>query len=298
MEVGDFSSVTCFTPLKGCRTVGGGVAFGGEAGRYVDRPVVVACGQCIGCRAARARSWALRCMHESSLHARNSFVTLTYSPSMLPKDGSLDVRDWQLFAKRVRRTMGSFRFLSCGEYGARSLRPHFHALIFGHDFSHDRIDINKKLYTSPTLERLWGKGMVSVGPVVYQTAAYVANYILKKATGKLSEERYMRYDSTTGECWQVRPEFITMSRKPGLGTGWLEKYSSDVYPSDEVVFDGKKFRPPRFYDSKLPEEVLAGYKAKRVMRARERAGDYTPARLRVQEEVALSNLARKERDSC
>ena len=43
------------------------------------------CGQCIGCRLERARQWALRCMHESSLYEENSFVTLTYDDEHLPK---------------------------------------------------------------------------------------------------------------------------------------------------------------------------------------------------------------------
>ena len=38
------------------------------------------CGSCVSCRLAYSRSWAIRCMHEASLHDRNCFLTLTYSP--------------------------------------------------------------------------------------------------------------------------------------------------------------------------------------------------------------------------
>ena len=26
------------------------------------------------------------------------------------------------------------------------------------------------------------------------------------------------------------PEYVVMSRRPGIGRGWLEKFTSDVYP--------------------------------------------------------------------
>ena len=39
----------------------------------------VPCGQCIGCRLERSRQWAIRCMHEASLHDKNCFITLTFS---------------------------------------------------------------------------------------------------------------------------------------------------------------------------------------------------------------------------
>ena len=71
-------SMPCYHPLQGWRKQGGGITFNLRDG-FVDRPVTVSCGQCIGCRLERSRQWAIRCMHEASLHESNCFVTLTYS---------------------------------------------------------------------------------------------------------------------------------------------------------------------------------------------------------------------------
>ena len=54
-----------------------------------DNYCSVACGQCIGCRIARSRDWAHRCMHELQSHDQACFVTLTYDDDYLPRDASL-----------------------------------------------------------------------------------------------------------------------------------------------------------------------------------------------------------------
>lgn len=279
--------MVCFKPLKAYRKVGGGVTFSGKEAipaSFLSLP----CGQCIGCRVKRSREWALRCVHEAKLHPANSFVTLTYNPSKLPKDCGLDVTHWQKFAKRLRKECGPFRYFMCGEYGDENLRPHFHACLFGIDFASDRVVMRESkygnLYYSKLLEDKWSNGFCTVGTLTYSSAAYVARYVMKKATGKLADERYERYDSVTGEYWSVRPEFVVMSRRPGIGARWFEQFKSDVYPSDEVVFDGKRFRPPRYYDNKLDAEVLKALKDKRVASLYNRREDLTEDRLKVREE--------------
>lgn len=288
----------CFSPLTAYRAVGGGVVFARGDSCSVT-PLQLPCGQCVGCRAERVRQWAIRCVHEASCHERNSFITLTYSPQCVPADGGLVVKHWQDFAKRLRRRLGSFRFFHCGEYGEVNFRPHYHACIFGQDFSGDRTvvrdDGEYKTYLSPLLDSVWGKGFCTVGNLTYESAAYVARYVMKKATGAKSSEVYGRVDSETGEYFEVRPPYITMSRRPGIGSEWFDKFAGDVYPEDEVVYDGKRFRPPRFYDSKLPEDELEGLKAKRVREALRRSSELTPERLKARESVAERRLSLKER---
>ena len=70
---------------------------------YEDKPQSIACGQCQGCRLERSRQWAVRCLHESKLHADNCFLTLTYSEEHLPRDGSLHIKHVQDFLKRLRK---------------------------------------------------------------------------------------------------------------------------------------------------------------------------------------------------
>lgn len=278
---------------------------------YLDRPLDLRCGQCVGCRIDRSREWALRCVHEASLHTRpvsgavvpnNSFVTLTYDDAHLPADRGLHVEDWQLFAKRLRDRVGRFRFFMCGEYGEKTLRPHFHACVFGQDFSGDRVELRtvgeNKLYYSPLLSEIWGKGLCPFGSVTFESAAYVARYVINKITGKRykdGDHHYWRYDSRTGEYWDVRPEFACMSRRPGLGAGWFEKYSEEVFPADEVVHAGKRFRPPSFYLSQLPESDVEAIKVKRRAAVASQNEDFSIERLHVREVVAEARLSNGKR---
>lgn len=274
----------------------GTVAFrhGGEW----NRPVTVPCGQCFGCRLERSRQWAVRCLHEASQHEKNSFLTLTYSDKFLPENGTLVLDDWQRFAKRARKEMGPFRFFHCGEYGDENGRPHYHALIFGHDFRGDRQSWDGKngneYWRSPTLEKLWPLGQSVIGKVTLQSAAYVARYVMKKKTGKLAENHYERVNTATGEVIQLKPEYITMSRGGrggggGIGKGWIEKFASDIYPADFVVVDGVKSRPPKFYDNHWAEnheEAMEELKKKRIQEGKKNEWNRTPERLAVRERVA------------
>lgn len=272
--------MSCNTPVCGWReSPTGPIRFDGRGAR--DLQVQVPCGRCLGCRASHAEAWAVRLQHESTLHRENCFVTLTYSPQQLPSDWSLKLEHWQLFAKRLRHARGPFRFFHCGEYGETNLRPHYHAIIFGLSFSCDanllRVTSGgHSLYSSPSLEKLWGLGFATFGSVTPSSCAYVARYVLKKAGAK-ARTPVERLNPDTGETWNVKPEYCTMSRNPGIGAGWFDKWHAEVYPSDEVVSEGRKLRPPRYYDGRLerldPEQVL-GVKARRqaVILERKRKG--------------------------
>ena len=221
------------------------------------------CGKCIGCRLATVRGWAIRCVHEGQMHEKTCFVTLTLDEEHLPHDGGLDVRHWQLFAKKMRKDLGPFRFFMCGEYGEKKGRPHYHAILFGIDFREDRKEWNrngdKVEWKSEKLDGLWGNGSTLIEALTFDSAAYVASYVMKKIGGPRAEKHYERVCMKCGEVMQVKPEFTLMSRggktgQGGLGTSWYAKFKGDVYPEDCVVMKGKKWRPPVFYDLKLAAE--------------------------------------------
>lgn len=225
-----------------------------------DMPVQLPCGRCIGCRLERSRQWAVRCMHESTLHDRNAFITLTFRPEDLVRRQdpfSLSKRDFQLFIKRLRKAIAPRRvsYFGCGEYGEQFGRPHYHACVFGYDFP-DRelwsVRGDVRLYRSAELEQLWPFGFATVGDVTFESAAYVARYIMKKVTGPSSKEHYQVVDEDTGEVLSDRlPEFTLMSLKPAIGRGWIDRWIDDVYPSDQVIVNGKAVKPPRYYDKVL-----------------------------------------------
>ena len=291
----------CYSPLQGFRSTTTsangkrGIVFNPQHG-YRDLPVTVPCGQCIGCRLERSRQWAIRCVHEAQMHDDNAFITLTYNDENRPADGSLNLRHFQLFMKRFRKKVGPVRFYHCGEYGEQFGRPHYHAIIFGYGFPDKKLwkTLNDvPLYRSATLEALWTLGFSSIGGVTFQSAAYVARYIMKKVTGDRAKRYYEIVDPETGEVHQVKPEYTTMSRRPGIGSTWLEQYLGDVYPSDEVIIKGKTMRPPKFYDARyelLYPSEHAKMKGQRKRNAAQHVDNNTAARLYVRASVQLAKL--------
>ena len=263
--------------------------------------VSLPCGQCIGCRLERSRQWAMRCMHEAQLHEHNCFITLTYDDSHLPSDQSLHYRDFQLFIKRLRKRYPTTKisYYMAGEYGENFGRPHFHACIFGLDF-HDkklwkRTTSGSLIYRSSDLEALWPFGYSSIGDVNFESAAYVARYIMKKQTNK---QHYQYSDLETGEIIQMTPEFNKMSLKPAIGLNWYKKYKTDVYPHDYVVLRGKKLKPPKYYDNLYKRENP--YEMEQVLALRETGAklnhaDNTYDRLAVKEQVTEAKLRKLKR---
>lgn len=293
----------CYKPLKGYRarflSANGKrpIVFDKRQG-FADRPVEVPCGQCVGCRLERSRQWAIRCVHEAACYEDNCFITLTFDNDHLPSSGSLDVRDFQLFMKRLRKKFGNnIRFYHCGEYGEKNMRPHYHACLFNFDFKDKelfKISRGNQLYISADLQELWPFGYSMIGDVTFESAAYVARYIMKKVNGDQAEDHYTRVDPDTGEVFELKPEYTTMSRRPGIGKPWFDKFGGDVYPDDFVVLRNKKMRPPRYYDFLIgqeDQEKLDRIKRRRKINARQHSENNTPARLKVREKVQNHRLA-------
>lgn len=263
------------------------LVFRPEAGPHERRHAQVPCGTCIGCKLERSRQWAIRCMHETQLHDSALFLTLTYNDEHLPPGGTLVPKHLQDFLKRLRFHCGQLRFFACGEYGEQLARPHYHALIWGIDFP-DRVCYNATLSTSQRLDEIWTHGIVMIGNVSFQSAAYVARYALKKIVGPAAEAHYQGR----------HPEFLRMSRRPGIGKAWIQKYRTDVYPSDEVITNGKPMKPPRFYDDYLEKHRRIQYRLikERRRRAATASIDNTGSRLIVREHVKTSSVRQLKRN--
>jgi hypothetical protein len=190
-----------------------------------------------------------------------------------------------------------------GEYGENFGRPHFHACIFGYDF-HDkklwqRTSAGSMLYRSKHLETLWPFGYSSIGDVNFESAAYVARYIMKKVTGKQQENHYTEIDQETGEIKKRTPEFNKMSLKPGIGRDFYKKYTSDIYPQDYVILRGKKVKPPKYYDKQYKIDQPYEYDELLYMReknAKLNSEDNTPERLYAKETVTLAKLQKLKRN--
>lgn len=189
-----------------------------KGGHQLEHP----CGQCIGCRLAKSREWAVRCMHEASLYWNNSWLTLTLNdeyrftrqnPYSVERGETSEITR---FFKRLRKKYGEgIRYYYCAEYGETCFvcekpeflcrqngcrhfygwrgRPHYHVCLFNHDFE------DKQLYkminglphfTSEILDQLWTDpktglfmGTATVSDLTPDSAAYTARYSLKKING-------------------------------------------------------------------------------------------------------------------
>lgn len=224
------------------------------------QPEVVPCGMCTACRMQKSKEWATRILHESTMHDRNSFITLTYNPENLPENGSLNKKHFKLFIRNLRyRLKEKIRYYGCGEYGDNNGRPHYHIIIFGwdpitieelnktvflHSVTKDKTGEINRLYISTFLEDVWKKGFVKVGSVTLKSAGYVSRYVIKKITGEMAPSHYK------GKL----PEFSLMSRMPGIGKPWYDKYKGDIYPKDFFTINGHKCRPNRYYDNLYKQE--------------------------------------------
>lgn len=204
-------------------------------------PIRVPCGQCISCRLNRASDWATRIMHEKKMCGVACFVTLTYDEENLPRVGeyaTLVKSDVQLFLKRLRKEIAprKIRYYLCGEYGEHYCRPHYHLIIFG----------LSSLESCLVIQKVWPYGFVHCGDVTYDSACYVARYCTKLLTGPKKEWYIER---------NILPEFSLMSRRPGIGASWLEKYGKEIKAHHNVVVKGRKMSPPRYYRDKIYDEV-------------------------------------------
>ena len=242
--------------------------------------IQVPCGKCEDCRLSYSRQWAVRCIKEAEQWPNSCMITLTYDEEHVPKNYRFDVEtgeiedyvltlvksDFQKFMKRLRKafTNGSYskdgktwkfepnnniRYYMCGEYGETHGRPHYHVLLFNFEApDRERHHINENgnpQDTSKLIEALWGNGFITINEINFETCAYVARYIMKKQKGSGAKEWY--------EKQGVVPEYVDMSRRPGIGYKYFEENKDKIYASDEIFINTRKgvqvFKPARYYDN-------------------------------------------------
>lgn len=230
------------------------------------------CSKCISCRLEYARQWAQRCVHEASMYENNSFITLTYNDENLG-DNKLNYKDFQDFMKRLRSKEPQLEisYFVTGEYGEKSKRKHWHAILFNyrpHDQTHRRTtERGDKIYTSNDLSNLWPFGNHEIGEVTIESAGYCARYAAKKLVHGNDQEH----------------EFQPISKKSSkhaIGKRWLEKHWEDVFNHGYIInADGVKSGVPRYYEKWLK---------------RERPGHWRHYRTKTKEELLLRLIKEEE----
>lgn len=255
-------AMTCFSPVKMFRCA--------ERSETGKRPLTanplkalnshvamrLPCMSCNGCRADKRKQWALRVMHESQMHSCNFFLTLTQALDQRRASNSLAKRDLQLFHKRVRARYGNgIKYFACGEMGEKGDNPHYHTILMSDaDLFPDKYlwaeRSTGRVWRSAQLEQLWPDGFAEITSVTIKSAAYVAGYVLKKLPSA-DDPSLVRLSPVDGQWHTTEPEFATMSRRPGLGSSWFDKFEKDAFPSDFLIIGGRKVKPPKFYLDKL-----------------------------------------------
>lgn len=275
---------------------------------------VIPCGNCIGCRLEYSREWANRGYLEAKCYKNNYFVTITYNEEniktneeIIDRDGitytndgewkgTLVPKDLTDFIKRLRRIMereynqkSGIRYMACGEYGEQNERPHYHIIFFNLNLPTDSFYnpkiINEEIYyQNKIIEKAWKKGISNISEASWNNIAYTARYITKKLKGKGAEEYY----ATKGQ----EKEFLRVSRMPGIGKPYYDKYKKEIYQNDEIIIKNKEgvisCKPPHYFDDlyeKEQPERMKKIKRKREkeQRNREKIKDEKTSKTRIQQ---------------
>ena len=221
------------------------------------------CGKCPMCKAKRRRDWSFRLGVELDHAISAYFLTMTYDDIHMPRVngcGTLHKRHTQLFMKRIRnhqrklisqenkctlkvadflvKTVPEYKikYYLVGEYGDKTRRPHYHALLF-----------NVKREVIENVSSIWKQGHIKVGTVTPESINYCTKYMLKQQFGKRD--------------WRAKP-FTTMSRRPAIGMQYLDNADWHKHRDSITVrnTNGNYQAMPRYYRDRIwkdPDERKA-----------------------------------------
>lgn len=215
-----------------------------------DEPthIQVPCGKCYNCQANKRRQWSFRLWTEFTNSPSSAFITLTYSDETLPENGSLVKSDFQNFMKRLRKNYRlvddrSIKYFACGEYGPTTLRPHYHALLFGLPIpsNGDYLEVWRQRILDT-----WNKGHITIETVNGNRIGYCTKYILKSQDAKGLYEKY-----------NMIPPFMLCSKKPSIGSSYLDLIDIDRILDGNCRLHrmGQSVVIPEYYRRKLPDDV-------------------------------------------
>lgn len=238
----------------------------------------IPCGHCWACKLNYASQWATRIMVECLNSQHNYFITFTYDDSNIPipsetqYNGQTFVNDgsWlgSLYPEDITKFMNSLRkyferkrhtgikYFYAGEYGETTKRPHYHMILMNcpldiSQFYDFHIDPRGKMHwKSPEIEQYWKNGMIDIGEVEYASASYVARYCMKKISDDTDKQIYWKNG--------MHPEFVRMSRRPGIGSNYFNENMETIYKNDRLYvknFHGEtiEVKPPKAWDKKFKE---------------------------------------------
>lgn len=201
-------------------------------GEIIHMFMVVPCSKCNLCRDKKKREWSFRAVCENVYSTSQPlFITCTYNPRHLPEHGVFK-EEFQLFMKRLRTNLSrkgidssNIRYFAVGEYGHKSGRSHYHAILWSFPSEHFP-NITAVLHFIERCWRIPTGDYLSDGTPVTDSLGFclvkpcnkgVISYVMK----------YMRKEPAVPEG--CRPVFFLSSRKNGgLGSRYAREHK-DFY---------------------------------------------------------------------
>lgn len=250
--------------------------------KITNQSVPVCCGKCPACYARRVSGWSFRLMLEEKVSKSAHFITLTYDTSNVPitRNGFMEIRkrDVQLFFKRLRKSHGvnleyPLKYFVVGEYGGKSFRPHYHAIVFN-----CRVEL---------IQPAWALGHVHYGTVTGASVGYTLKYMSKK--GKIPVHKND----------DRQPEFALMSKRLGFKyvTPEMVKWHLEGRRMYCVVDGNKKISMPRYFKEKVftkEERKAFGLEAREKMLQKQ---DENPVSYRDLSEAHMAAFRRMDLNS-
>lgn len=246
----------------------------------------VPCGRCGFCLQNRRKEWSFRLQKEVRYHESAIFTTLTISDENLVYGDDdngvsypiLDKRSLQLFMKRLRHKQAKLsenkiKYYAVGEYGTKTNRPHYHALVFG---------LDRRL--NEEIDDIWREGLSHVGTVTNDSIDYITKYVVN------------RYDHSH----YLVPPFACISNGIGL-QHFLD--NQERYQDETMVKNSRGYNQklPRYYRNKLEreegvqerisEKMVDGFEARRAEEVRKLSKSHEDAEAYI-EERSLANHKR------
>lgn len=210
--------------------------------RWLDNDgevLTVPCGKCIACLVNKRNDWSFRLMQEYKGSSAAAFITLTYHPKYMPKDG-VSKRHVQKFLKRLRKRVNEkLRYYAVAEYGTVRGRPHYHILLFNCD--------NESVVRKSWTKKGESLGLVHIGKVTEASIRYCTKYVIQRQQAPI----------------HLSKPFALMSRSYGIGARYLTdamiawhrggtiRQMSPERARVYTMVHGIKGRLPRYYKDKI-----------------------------------------------
>lgn len=283
---------------------------------------LIPCGKCLACKKQEKLTWATRIELEAKQYKNNYFITLTYNENnilipekmydtetgeiMYENDGSwkgtLVKEDLQRFMNSYRKWLErdynweGIKFYACGEYGEIGERPHYHIIMMNNpNLEQEIIGKNSKgiYHTNKRIEKIWGKGFITIEKANWDTIACCICYCQKKLYGELKIEHY-------GSRGQI-PIFAQMSRRPGIGRAYYEEHKENIYKCDEIINSkGKSVKPPSYFDRLMDageHDFMESIKEKRTENAENRLKNkIAQTSLTLQEQLQIEKRTAEDKE--